>query len=281
MKNILDGPGFNALVRARHGYLLYNRNDIYIGRAIEAYGEYSELEVVLFRQACGEGDIVVEVGANIGAHTVAFSRMVGAGGRVHAFEPQRVVFQTLCANLALNSITNVECHPVAVASEDSFVLIPDIAYDAMGNFGAVEVGNFEQGHKVPTVRLDAFLDLPRLKFMKVDVEGMECAVIEGARETLQRHKPILYVENDRLEKSRQLIELIGSCGYRLYWHVPPLFNPENFAGSGDNIYPGIASFNMLCVHRSSTLNIDGFDEITDPDAHPLREIRARNRPEAG
>src|SRR5262245_2266954 len=94
--------GFNRLKNCRHGRMLYNINDRFIGASLHAYGEYSEEEIDLFKQIVRAGDIVIEVGANIGAHTVWFSKETAqGGGRVVAFEPQRLVFQTLCANLAL------------------------------------------------------------------------------------------------------------------------------------------------------------------------------------
>ena len=115
---------------------------MYVGRAVEKYGEYSELEVELFRQICKPGDIAIEVGANLGTHTLALSQLVGDQGRVFAFEPQRIVIQTLCASLALNSIANVEAYQLAVSSKAGEVLIPDIRYDVEGNYGAVEIERF-------------------------------------------------------------------------------------------------------------------------------------------
>src|ERR1700742_1039122 len=104
-----DIKPFNHLKQARYGTLLYNINDLYVGRSIDLYGEFSQLEVVLFDQIIRPGDFIVDAGANIGSHTLFFARKVGPTGHVLAFEPQRIVFQTLCANMALNSIVNVEC----------------------------------------------------------------------------------------------------------------------------------------------------------------------------
>ena len=169
LKNIIDTSGFNAVVKGKYGYITYNKNDIYIGKAIGKYGEFSDSEVEIFRKLCGTNDVIVEVGANIGTHTLALSQIVGSNGRVYAFEPQRVVFQTLCANLALNSITNVECFQLTVSSEKGHVLLPELRYDVEGNFGSVCIDNFDQGTKVPKVVLDDFLEIPRLKLLKVDV----------------------------------------------------------------------------------------------------------------
>ena len=80
---LAETAGFNALVRAKHGLMLFNKNDAYIGRSIGKYGEFSEGEIAIFDQLCRPGDIVVEVGANIGTHTLPIAKMVGGAGRVH------------------------------------------------------------------------------------------------------------------------------------------------------------------------------------------------------
>ena len=70
LKRVIDSQGFNAVVKAKYGFTAYNKNDKYIGKAIEKYGEFSEAEAYLFKQICFEGAVVVEIGANIGTHTM-------------------------------------------------------------------------------------------------------------------------------------------------------------------------------------------------------------------
>lgn len=84
-------------------------------------------------------------------------------------------------------------------------------------------------------------------FIKIDVEGMEGDVLAGAVETINRFRPALYVENDRKEKSTELIERLLGLDYRLYWHLPPLFNRKNFAGHEEDVFGQIVSVNMLCL----------------------------------
>ena len=268
-KNMLNNEGFNGLVKGRYGYVLYNKKDTYIGKAIEKYGEFSELETTLFQQICQTDDVVLDIGANIGAHTLAMSQFVGAKGRVFAFEPQPIVYQTLCANMALNSITNVNCQCLALSNEEGHVLVPDINYDTKGNFGGVAINQFTQGQKVPKKTLDQLLEVTRLKLIKIDVEGMEHEVIEGAKNTIQQFQPVIYMENDRREKSKALIELMWSLNYTLYWHRPTLFNPNNYAQDSENLYPGTVSINMLCFPNSAKTQLTGFIEITDSDTNPL------------
>src|SRR4051812_46112945 len=126
---LLDTDGCNQLAKGHKGYYLYNIHDIYVGQAIEKYGEYGGLEAEFLEQLCGPGDVVIEVGANIGAHTVGIAKRVGPTGYVLAFEPQRLVFQNLCANIALNSLTNVGCHWAAVGTTQGFVTVPELAFN--------------------------------------------------------------------------------------------------------------------------------------------------------
>lgn len=269
LPRLYAAPGFNALVRARHGLMLFNENDLYVGRSIGRYGEFSEAEIGLFAQFVQAGDVVVEVGANIGAHTLPLARMTGGSGRVHAFEPQRAVFQILCANMALNCLMHVECHRAALGAAAGTVRLPDLPYHEENNFGGVELARFADGDAVPVWRLDDALDLPRCRLLKIDVEGMEQSVLEGARETIARHRPLLYVENDRVEKSDALIGAIEALGYRLFWHTPPMFSATNFAGDAENIFPHIVSVNMIGIPPGTAMEMDGFEPVVR-GRHPIK-----------
>jgi FkbM family methyltransferase len=264
LTKIIDSSGFNAVIKGKYGYYTYNKNDIFIGKSLEYYGEYSDFEVKLFEQICEEGDIVIEVGANIGAHTLPLSQFVGKQGLVYAFEPQRIIFQTLCANLAINSISNVICHPYAVAAEEGFFLVPRFDYNEENNYGGIEISKYSRGEKVRVVKLDDFIHPLKLTLLKIDVEGMEYEVINGAKNIIERCKPILYVENDRKEKSSDLISLIRSLNYKMYWHFPPFFNPDNFAHQKEKLFEkDYFSSNMLCVHESSDFEVENFTKVTE------------------
>jgi FkbM family methyltransferase len=267
---LLETGGFNQLLAGRDGYFLYNRNDHYIGRSIEQYGEFSALEMKLFGQLCNPGSVVIEIGANIGAHTVGLARLVGSQGRVLAFEPQRLPFQTLCANIALNSLDNVDCFWAAVGSQDGYINVPDLNPRKEYNFGGVTLVGSQSGSRVACLTLDQYLTLPKVDVIKIDVEGMEAEVLRGGERLLKHFKPVLYVENDRLEKSEGLNHLIASFDYRMYWHCPPLFNPDNFFANKENSYPNVVSANMLCLHRDSPIRTTGFQEVVDFSSHPLR-----------
>lgn len=251
------------LRRCRHGLMLYNVNDKYIGAMLDRYGEFSEDENEIFQQMLRPGMTVVEAGANIGAHTVPIAQRVGPQGRVLAFEPQRSVFQTLCANLALNGLEQVEPHWAGVGNADGVISVPRLDSTQPQNFGGLSIGGPQPGEGVRLVRLDSF-DLPACHLLKVDVEGMELDVLRGAADTIRRHAPVIYAENDRADRSPALIEQLQTLGYRCYWHLPPYVRVPNFLGNTRNEFPTLLSANMLCVPASRNFTVNGLREVTGP-----------------
>jgi FkbM family methyltransferase len=175
----LPSPPFNRVRESRYGLMLYNVNDAYVGRSLDEYGEYGEGEAALFRQLPGPGDVVLDVGANIGAHTLYFARAVAPGGMVFAFEPRRLAFQALCANMALNSIPYDFCYQAALGDAPGSVTLPTLNPYRPANFGGFELGaHGGRGEPVPVLQADR-LPLDRCRLIKVDVEGMELEVLKG------------------------------------------------------------------------------------------------------
>ena len=127
------------------------------------------------------------------------------------------------------------------------------------------------GVAVKVVPLDDLIsDLPKVDLLKLDVEGMEGEVLKGASKTIHRNRPWMYLENDRMEKSQALIEQIMALDYKLWWHVPPMFNPNNYFGVKENEYGNIASFNMLCLPLEDNTQVNGMLKVTDATFHPMR-----------
>ncbi len=271
-----------AVIDGRDGRFLVNRNDRFIGRSLELYGEYNSGEAEGLKRLLKPGNTVIEVGANIGSHTVGLAKAVGPAGKVFAFEPQRACFALLQSQIALNQLTNVFAFQAGIGADNKTLYLSPMDYTATGNFGgvALEAKAGKDKEAVAMTKLDdRFVGIP-VHLIKIDAEGMEQDVIEGGRETIARSKPTLYVENDRVERSPALIGLIQELGYRLWWHTPPLYSPTNFFGNPENIFATMASFNMICMHRTRG-NIGRLKEIKAPDEpHPLAPLRARQAAEA-
>ena len=242
----LYAKGDLRLRPCRHGAMLYSLHDIYIGRSLEIYGEYAEDEAELYGKILKPGQVAVEAGANIGAHTVVMAQAVGPKGMVVAAEPQRVLLQMLCANLALNGLNNVRTACCGFGAEPGRMRVPPVDYAQAYNFGAVKLQAEGPGESVQVVTIDS-LGLPRCDLIKVDVEGMEQAVIEGARGTIARHRPALYVENNQRDDSPALISMLQDLGYRLWWHIPRLYREDNFRGHAVDIFNNSININMLAL----------------------------------
>ena len=257
MDDLLGADGYMRLKRCRYGYMLYNVNTLNVGRSLDLYGEYSGFEVRFLRKFVKLGDVVIDVGANIGALTVPLTRFVGPDGVVISLEPQPVLFHNLCANIALNGLTNARALKLGPGNRKGSVRLPNIDFSKPGLHGGHSIDGKGEGDIAQIGELDKAVKLNRCALIKIDVEGMEAEVLQGAQELIRQFQPVLYMENDRKEKSPNLINMLHGLGYSLYWHLPPLFKPNNFFSNEENIFGGIMSINMLC--SPSRLRVTGMD----------------------
>lgn len=249
----------NFIKRCRYGIMIFNQADIWVGKSFSKYGEFSESEVQLFRKSIFPGDLVLDVGANIGAHTLALSRIVGEKGIVFGFEPERNNFYTLAGNVALNNLKNVRVFQMALGDEKGEISVPEVNFEKTNNFGGLELSKnatYDKSYRIPLEMIDN-LALGKLNFVKIDVEGMEASVIKGAEKTIKQFRPIIYVENDRKEKEKELVHLLKSYGYKTFQHHAPMFNPDNFFFETKNHFQenidgqilNVVSMNLFCYHQ--------------------------------
>ena len=247
-----------VLTDTRYGRMLVRDDDKYIGKFLLEYGEFAYLETSEFSELVKPGMTVLDIGANIGVHTLTFSKLVGMEGRVYAYEAHPDNFYLLCANLALNNVQNVVPIQKACGDRHEFVPIPrlDLTSECnnYGSFSLVE----KYTHCVDMVEMvPAFQDC---HFMKIDVEGYETQVLLGASPMILRCKPWIHVENDRSEYADSVIETVRSLGYTPYWNPTPLFNPENHKKNPTDHFGGIFSIDMLCAPPNCTVT-GGFEAV--------------------
>lgn len=272
--NPLLETGFYQLVEGRHGRFLANPRDIYIGRSLIEYGEFSELEWRVIAQAVPEGGVVIEAGANIGAHTVPISRKVGPKGLVFAFEPQPLIFQQLCANLALNDLVNVQAFNAACGDSPGWLPVRCVDPAIETNFGGIPLARLSTTALPTRVRLeclDEAVAVDRLDLIKADVEGMELAVLQGAAGLISRFRPVLYVEAHRPDEAPPLLRWIEAAGYKAWWHLPEMFHARNHAGRQDNIWnSAIRSRNVICLPSERAGEMKSFRPVSGPEDHPAK-----------
>lgn len=166
---------------------------------------------------------MVDCGANIGAITVPVSKAIADFGHIVAFEPQDWIFYALCGNIVLNNCWNVTPVLGAIGDTSGSLNIPSVEYRQSGSFGSVEMKrvtdewmgqnpDYSKTKAVSMYALDNLDQLGRIDFLKIDVEGMESEVLDGALKIMQRDKPTILVEHIKSNKSELGTRLV-SAGY--------------------------------------------------------------------
>ena len=171
-----------------------------------------EPEIHLVSQIVDPSRAALDIGANIGVYTYRLSRSAAS---VHAFEPHPRLFQILSAS----GLHNVVPHRVALSSKAgrSTFFLPRAAFGELSGWGSLVSGRCpsaieETQIEVETATLDSF-QIGNVSFMKIDVEGHEIAVLEGAHETIASSRPAILVESDLGNRGR-FDALLGRHGYR-------------------------------------------------------------------
>lgn len=206
----------------RHRMAVYANDSI--GIAINQFGVYEREELdVLFdflhplRDVLQAG-VAFDIGANVGNHSLYFAERFL---HVHSFEPNPPTFELLEFNT--RHIHNVSVHPFGLGDEKgSFALVED-----PGNFGgsSIQVGRALTGPstqvQVDVIDTLSSFDTVEPCFMKIDVEGFEASVIRGGLKMLEKHQPLIVLEQHAKEfhqGSTEAIQLLSRLGYRFCWH---------------------------------------------------------------
>lgn len=227
----------NVVVQSDYGPVIVNRHDAMIGKWISRDGAWEKDEIELLRwviPACygREQEIeILDIGANIGAHTIAFARFPFPRVVVHAFEAQRTIFDLLAGSVALNHLEHVHCHHRAVsAASGETIEIQAVDYDQPADYGCLELEVVAKpefdGARLPgavetveTVRIDD-LGLARVRLMKIDVEGMEHKVLSGSIKTIERCRPVLFLEYEKTDFGF-VKSFLRDAKYRSYYAQRP------------------------------------------------------------
>lgn len=195
-------------------------------------GSFQRLSVEALERLIRPGDNVLDIGANIGAHTLFMARAVSSSGRVFSFEPTDYAFGKLQTNLALNPALRprVTAERMLLADSSLAATVP-LAFhsswplephqDAHPGHG----GALMQASGARAATLDEYCAenvVGAVRVIKLDVDGNECAVLRGARETLAKHKPAIVLEvspcvySDRPpDRFEDFVEILHSFGYHL------------------------------------------------------------------
>ena len=263
------------VAECRYGPMMYLLNDKWIGKSFHLYGEALESEIQLISHFVKPGDVAIDGGANMGAITIPLALMVGEEGHVHAFEPQEFVRYTLSGNVALNSLYNITVYgrPLGMTNDKTLYCInkglknkDDVFFyeeDGQHYGGGIltEEKRFENDTPLKTISIDS-LNLPRLDFIKLDVEGAEIESLKGAFNSIKEHQPIMVLESMPWEAPK-IIDYLRSIGYTHHAVRLDYFNPNNFCKFEDDHLreqhaPEIPmmSSDMICYPESRRSELD-------------------------
>jgi len=233
-----------VLCASNHGTMIVNHKDhrmvsegngYGVGFQMLEQGSFDPEEVGLAmhflnrrRQHFGDGVVAIDCGANIGVHTVEWARHMAGWGEVVALEAQERIYYALAGNIAINNCFNARALHAAVGAASGSMRIPQPNYNQAASFGSLELKkgprnefigqaidySDENCREVPVQPLDA-LGLKRVDFIKIDVEGMELEVLQGASGIIARHRPQMLIEVIKSD-SAQLQAFLAAAGYKVF-----------------------------------------------------------------
>lgn len=219
--------------------------------------------MAIFHHLLDERSNVIEVGSNIGMHAVPIARRIPAG-KLFCFEPQRIIFQQLCCNLALNDLTNVHPFRMGVCNDNGKIWIEGSDYDEAWNYGSFSLdkgfstesdftGNLCK-EEIETTRLDDFAplaQLDQLSLLKIDAEGFDIPVLAGAQNLIARLQPAIFIEVHP-HTFAETLAAIDALDYDAFWVASHRYQAANFFGAEQLDDSG--DMNLLCFPKTYAAN---------------------------
>lgn len=205
---------FKILVNPKNGTV---DNEIFL------QGVYEPSFLKVIKQNLRSGDTYIDIGANIGQHSLFASRVVGDTGRVVAFEPVSKIYEQFKQSVILNNFENIKIHNLACGEEEKEMFIY-MTESNMGGSSLVFGSESREKEKINVVTADSILvDEPQIDFIKIDVEGYEYEAMLGLIETLKKHHPKIMLEYSydgykevNIGNDKKILDLLFSLDYSLY-----------------------------------------------------------------
>ncbi len=196
-----------------------------------SHKDITQEKVDFFKKFAPEGSLCIDIGANVGEHTVSMALAVGKSGMVIAFEPNPMVFEVLNTNAGLNTDkTNIRLFNCAISDTDSeYYYNSSEASFSNGGISTEKTNNhgkFQLEEKIKGVNLDTFLhthfegELSKLRLIKVDTEGYDKEILKSIASIIQKYKPVIIAECFPKLNTAERVDLyntIAKHGYDLYY----------------------------------------------------------------
>jgi FkbM family methyltransferase len=232
---VLASTNHGSMLVNRHDYRLTDGGGYGVGYQMLNTSAFDPDEIDLSIQLLnsrktnfGDGVVVIDCGANIGVHTIEWSRAMYGWGSVIAIEAQERIYYALAGNIAMNNCFNATAIFAAIGAQAGEILMPVPDYFSPGSFGSLEIRKSESTEyigqevdystdrcvKVKMVSLDE-LALKRVDFMKIDIEGMEMEALLGAQHSIAIHKPQLLIEKIKSDE-QEIRNFLEKFDYKLF-----------------------------------------------------------------
>lgn len=216
-------------------------NDKGISEELLLFNTHEPLNTQALSHEIKEGMTCLDIGGNIGYYATLESKLVGKEGRVIAIEPSPLNFRYLKKNMSLQENTNYTVHNFACGNETGEV---NFLLSKKSNLSKVisdgeEIPPDCEIIKIPLKKIDSFLEEegnPKIDMLRMDVEGYEMMVLEGAHNCLVNYKPIIQIEIHTeilgSEKTKRILLYLKDLGYEIKWYTPreidfPLLGNKN------------------------------------------------------
>ena len=187
------------LYKTRFGDLLWLDSNSCIDESIIKTGVWEDYSTNIVNRLVKPNDYVLDIGANIGYYTVLFSKLVGNNGKVFAVEPTKNYYNVLISNLKENNISN--CEPFQIGFSDKEEKLKVFLGQHSASIYDVGVQEFRSYDWINLLTLNTFIinnKIEKIDFIKIDVDGHEPKILEGAWDTLEKFNPIILLEISHL-----------------------------------------------------------------------------------
>jgi FkbM family methyltransferase len=204
--------------------ILINSSSNIIEKNLLIYGVYEEDILKLIRKKLKEGDVFLDIGANIGYHSLFASKIVGKAGQVYSFEPVKETFEILKKNIQINKFNNIKPFNYGVSNKNGKTKI----FFDKSDFGRSSLlyGDSNSVEEIELIKLDTFFGGKKIDFVKIDVEGEEFNVIKGMEEIIKNNKnikiilefsPIIYKKKNKktLEYCLKFLNYLENLNFKL------------------------------------------------------------------
>lgn len=246
-----------SIVSTLHGKMRTIASDPIISRSLALYGEWAGDELALLSQIITAESCVLDVGAFIGTHTIAFSQFVGPKGKVYSFEPRREIFTLLRENVEINNCSNVTLLNIGLAENNQELHLPFVDLKNPKNFGSLPLQEYSPSdlgtYEIHVSTIDD-LGIGSIDLIKIDAEGMERRVLDGSIKSVSRYQPIIFCECNSLNSGAELLDFCNEQKYMVYAFLASAYNSNNFNKIKENIFGDSKELALLLVPKDKVEN---------------------------